>query len=222
MTRTHEPGNERGRRTRAAILDATWDLLETAGAEGTTMTAVAERAGITRRALYLHFRSRAELLGALHAHVDERLDLAGSTGAIARAPDAVAALREFAEHLARFHSRIARVDAALLRAADADPEAARLVGDGAAMWHEACHALAGRLLREGVLADPWTTETAADLLWSFMFPETLTRLTEQRGWSQDRYAHLLGVILVRTLVTGAGASVGKVPGPGTWDISSDG
>jgi AcrR family transcriptional regulator len=203
MVRREGPRSERGRRTRAAILDATWDLIETVGGEGTTMAAVAERAGITRRALYLHFPSRAELLVALHAHVDERLDLPASAGAIAQAPDAVTALRAFAAHLARFHSRIARVDSALLRSADTDAEAASVVDEGVAVWHRACCALADRLAREGALADPWTTEAAADLLWSFMFPETLTRLTEQRGWSQDRYAHLLGVILVRTLVADA-------------------
>src|SRR5690242_17802927 len=54
---TSEPGtNVRGRRTRAALLAATREVLEEGGFEELTMTAVAERAGVTRRAIYLHFR----------------------------------------------------------------------------------------------------------------------------------------------------------------------
>src|SRR6266508_6390719 len=67
-----EPRNARSRRTRAALLDATRALLEEHGTEWLTMAAVAERAGVSRRAVYLHFASRAELLTELFGHVSER------------------------------------------------------------------------------------------------------------------------------------------------------
>jgi AcrR family transcriptional regulator len=200
MGRIDAPQNERSRRTRAAILDATWRLLEEGGAEATSMASVAQRAGVTRRAVYLHFSSRAELLLALHAHVDEVLDLESSLQPVREASGAIARLEAFAAHLARFHPRIRTIDLALLRAKDTDPDVADLVDRGLDAWLDSCRHLAHALADEGRLAEPWTAETAADLLWTFMFPETLERLTVARGWPPERYGHLLAVLLRRTLL----------------------
>lgn len=182
------------------MLDAAWALLEEQGAEQTTMAAVAERAGVSRRALYLHFASRAELLLAVHAHVDERLDLASSLAPVLEAPDAVSALDAFVAHLARYHARTLTIDLALLRAKDDDPDVARLVQQGIDAWREACATIVRRLAEEGRLAEPWTIDEAADFLWNQMFPEGLERLTVQRAWPLERYRSLLTIMVRRTLV----------------------
>jgi AcrR family transcriptional regulator len=200
VDRIDRPQNQRSLRTRAAVLDAAWQLLEEGGPAATTMGAVAERAGVSRRALYLHFASRADLLLAVHDHVDQRFDLEASLQPLLDAPDAVTALDEFAAHLARYHPRIRAVDLALLRAGDDDPDVAALVERGSQLWHDGARSLAQRLADEGQLAEPWTVDTAADLLWSLMFPETLGRLTIDRRWSGERYRELLTVLLRRTLV----------------------
>jgi AcrR family transcriptional regulator len=200
MGRIDAPQNERSRRTRAAILDATWRLLEEGGAEATTMASVARHAGVTRRAVYLHFSSRAELLLALRAHVDEILDLDSSLLPVRKAPDAVSRLEAFVAHMARFHPKILTIDLALLRAKDTDPDVAQLVSRGLDGWLDGCRQLTQELTDEGRLAEPWTPDTAADLLWTFMFPETLERLTITRGWPPERYGELLTVLLRRTLV----------------------
>jgi AcrR family transcriptional regulator len=199
--RIDTPQTQRSRRTRAAVLNAAWELLEEAGVERTTVAAVAERAGVSRQALYLHFASRAELLLALHDHVDEQLDLASSIRTVRDAADAVAALEAFAAHLANYHSRIVLIDLALLRANDA-PDVAALVRQGSQVWLDACRDITRRLADERLLAEPWTVDSAADLLWSWMFPETLHRLTVYRAWPLDRYRELLTVLLRRTLVAG--------------------
>jgi len=67
-----EPENARSRRTRAALLAATRQLIEEAGFEAATMAAVADRAGVSRRAVYLHFGSRPELMTALFDYVSGR------------------------------------------------------------------------------------------------------------------------------------------------------
>src|SRR6266536_1845633 len=54
------------------------DSVEEPRTEWLTMAAVAERAGVSRRAVYLHFASRAELLTELFGHVSEREGLAAS------------------------------------------------------------------------------------------------------------------------------------------------
>jgi len=56
------------------------------------------------------------------------------------------------------------------------------------------------LAAEGRLAKPWTVDTGTDLLWSFMFPETLERLTVDRGWTLEAYRVMLTSLLRRTLV----------------------
>src|ERR671911_544403 len=82
----HRPSNARSRGTRAALLDATRALLEDEGSAALTMGAVAERAGVSRRAVYLHFASREQLLLALFHHVGQIEDLAGSLGPVYDAP----------------------------------------------------------------------------------------------------------------------------------------
>jgi AcrR family transcriptional regulator len=202
VDRIDEPQNRRSRRTRAAILDAAWQLLEEHGVKRMTMAAVAERAGVSRRALYLHVASRAELLLALHDHVDEQLDLAASLQPIIDAPDAAAALEAFATHVASYHARTMSIDLAVLRARSEDADVEVLVEQGIERWHAGCRELAQRLDDEHRLATPWTVTTAADLLWTFMFPDTLERLTVDRGWPTERYGDLLAVLLRRTLVEG--------------------
>lgn len=201
MSRIEEPLNQRSRRTRAAVLDATWELLVERASDEVTMAAVAERAGVTRRALYLHFSSRADLLLALHAHVDERLDLEASVRRIESAPDAVSALVAFVDHLAEFHPKILPIDLALTRAKATDPDVAALVDQGAQVWLAACRSITQRLADEGRLAPPWTVDTAADVMWNFMFPEGLQRLTVDRRWSADQYRERLTLLLHRTLVS---------------------
>lgn len=200
MSRIDEPQNERSRRTRARALDATWKLLEERGSHDVTMAAVAERAGVTRRALYLHFSSRADLLMALHAHVDENLDVASSVRPVFEAPDAVSALDAFAVHLAEFHPRIQAVDEALMRARETDPDVAALVEHGSRVWMQGCRHITQRLADEGRLAEPWTVDTAADMLWHFMFPDVVRRLRDERKWTLVQHRELLRVLLRRTLV----------------------
>lgn len=201
MDRIDRPQNRRSRRTRVAVLDAAWELLEEGGPALATVAAIAGRAGVSRQALYLHFASRAELLFALHEHVDRRLDLAASIEPVLAASDGVTALEAFAAHLARYHPQIRAIDLALLRAQDDDPDVAALVEEGTRIWRDVCAGISRRLAEEGRLAEPWTVQTAADLLWTFMFPETLDRLTRDRGWPNERYRELLTVLLRRALVT---------------------
>src|SRR5260221_1969447 len=105
--------NVRSQRTRAALLSAARAMLEEGGFDLLTMAAIAERAGVSRRAVYLHFASRAELVGALFAFVAETEGLEASLRRVREAPDAVSALAEWARHEATYHGRILAVARAL-------------------------------------------------------------------------------------------------------------
>jgi len=195
-----EPQNARSRRTCGALLAAARELLEEQGFESVTMAAVAARAGVSRRAVYLHFSSRAELLTAVFSYLGEREDIAGSLRRVWEAPDAVAALEEWAWHLARIHPRILAVARAADRVRRSDPDAAAFWDRSMGNWQAGCRQLVAWLEREGRLAPPWTVDTAADMLWALMSFDVLEGLLVDRHWSPERYAEHLAVLFRSTFV----------------------
>ena len=83
-----EPRQERGRATRRSLLDATIQSLADVGWSGTTVVAVAARAGVSRGAAQHHFGTRDDLVRAAVEQVTDELTrelrlqqrvLAGST-----------------------------------------------------------------------------------------------------------------------------------------------
>lgn len=183
-----EPQNARSRRTYAALLEAARAIVEEQGLTELTMGAVAERAGVTRRSVYLRFESRTRLLTALFDHVNEQEGLAASLAPVREASDARAALTAWAAHVARFHPRIARVARAVQAMTEVDADAAehwRLVQ---ADWRRLCRELAERTRGEGRLAAGWTVETMADMLQALMSFDVLDTLVGLHGWTSDAYA----------------------------------
>lgn len=195
-----DPRNARSRRTREALLAAARSLIESEGLAGLTMGAVAQRAGVSRRAVYLHFSSRAELITALFAYVNQTEDLAGSVRPVADAPDGEQALVEWAKHLARYHPRLIAIGRALQRAQDSDPDAGAHWELVTRDWHDHCRTLAARLEAEGRLAPPWTVDTAADMLWALMSFDVLEGLLVERGWSEQQLAERLAAMFRATFV----------------------
>lgn len=197
MPRINDPPNARGRRTRNALLAATRALLEEEGFESLTMSAVAERAGVTRRSVYLHFPSRAELVGALFDYVAETEGLHASVAEVWRAPDSVAALEAWAAHLARYHTRVLPVDRAMSQVPDPDAVAHRARVSSAKLAN--CRRLAERLHNEGRLASPWTVDTAADMISALSTSDVIETLTSNSGWSNRQLASRLGALLCNGL-----------------------
>lgn len=198
-----DPKNARGRRTRAALLTAARELVEHQGLDALTMAAVAARAGCTRRAVYLHFSTRTELLLALFGHVAEAEDLAGSLSSVRQAADAVTGLKEWANHLARYLPRIQAMAHAVDTMAHGDPDAGAYRYFTRSGEHDAAADLIAALEREGRLASGLTAEAAADLLFALSALEVFERLTIERRWSARRYARHLATVLQATLVADA-------------------
>jgi AcrR family transcriptional regulator len=94
---------------RAALIKAGLRAIAEEGPEGFSLRGVATRAGVTAPAVYRHFQDKGELLAAIAAECNERLD-AVVAASLARAEDAGA--------LARFR----RVGVAYVQFAVANPE----------------------------------------------------------------------------------------------------
>lgn len=185
--------------TRTRILEAARELIESDGAS-VAMERIAERAEISRRAVYLHFASRAELLVALVTHVDETGSLPERAEHVWAAPTAVEALDRFVALNARYNPEIEAIARALDEARGRD-EAARVAwADRMSGRREACRRLARWLYDEGVLDDEWTVDDAADVLWAVTNVPAWRDLVVERGWSARRYERRLGRMIGRALL----------------------
>lgn len=194
--------NARSRRTRDALLRSGRDLVEAEGLDGLTMAAVAQRAGVTRRAAYLHFASRGDLVAALFDHVARVEGLEQSLEPVWQAADAQAALDAWAGHLARYHPRLVAVDRAVTQAAPRDPDVAAHQRRVSAAQRATCTRLAQGLADEGRLAAPWTVETATDMLFALISTDMVARLVEDCGWTEGQLADGLAALFRSTFVAG--------------------
>jgi AcrR family transcriptional regulator len=192
--------NARSRRTRLALLAAARALVEQEGVTAVTMASVAEHAGVTRRAVYLHFATRAELITALFGYVNESAGLEASLKLVQQAPDAVAALDEWAHHLARCHTELIPVGRAFQRVRGTDPDAGHYWDLAVRQWRKSCRQLVDRLAAEQRLSPLWTVETATDMMWALMSLDVLQALVVDRRWSRKRLARRLSVLLRSTFV----------------------
>jgi AcrR family transcriptional regulator len=147
-----------------------------------SMAQVAEGAGISRQAVYLHYPDRAALLGALKS----RLELPAGAETIEQALSARAALSAFLAGLADTYPLLWPV----LRAAGTIELPERL---------EPCRALVARFRAEGALAPHLAPSTAADILFSLTSPALWHDLIQIRGWDGPRYRSHVGYLAVSAL-----------------------
>ncbi len=123
-TTSHSPatGRRAARRaaTRRRIVEATVDLHTTVGVAGTTISAIARRAGVQRHTVYAHFPDEGELLRACTALWEER-NPPPDAGAWRRIADPRARLRAALDELYAYWERAGEDLAAVFAGADADP-----------------------------------------------------------------------------------------------------
>jgi AcrR family transcriptional regulator len=195
-----EPANARSRRTRAALMAAARQILEEHGFDALTMSALARQAGVTRRAVYLHFESRADVVDALFSYIAESEGLHDSVNQVWAAPDSVAALDEWARHFTRYHSKVLPVDRAVHRVHRNDADAAQHRRKVLAAKSANCRRIAEWLKRDGRLAEPWTVGTASDMLMALTTSDVLETLITDRRWSKQRFTEHYAALLRHTFV----------------------
>lgn len=176
-------------------------MIEAEGAS-VPMERIAEQARLSRRAVYLHFESRPALLVALVDHVDETGSLPERSERVWRAASGTDALHEFVALNARYNREIAAIARALDEARERDEAARAAWEDRMAGRLAACRRLARWLADDGVLADGWTVDTVADLVWAFTNVPAWRDLVVERGWSPARFEHHVTAALRGGLLRG--------------------
>jgi AcrR family transcriptional regulator len=191
---------------RAAILSAARAQFTERGYLGTTMTAVAERAGVSLDTVYelvgrkpALFRLLVEtaISGRDQAVPAEQRDY---VRAIHAEPTAHGKLVRYATALPAIHSRLAPLLLVVQAAASAEPDLAQLWFEIGERRAENMRRMAAELHATGELAVP--VDEAADVLWATTSPELYLLLVHHRGWADDRYGRWLAASWQRLLLTG--------------------
>lgn len=181
--------SSRGEQTRKSILEAAWELFEETG--DATLAEVAEKAGVSRQAVYLHFGSRGGLLLALVQHIDETSGLPALIGRVQVAPTPREQLMEYQRVSAQYCPTIHDVAMAMDRARAHDEDVAAAYEDRMQSRRDGLRTIVAALHESGELRDEWTIDEATDALWSLGTPHAFEELVRDRGWSLEQYERWL-------------------------------
>lgn len=175
----------RSTRTRTDILDVAWRVIAERGAH-VSMRDIADAVGLTRQAVYVHFRSRGGLLVALVRRADERADIHTRFRAALATADARDRLDAFLRVWFAFVPTIHPVATSLARARRDDPDAAHAWTDRMDALHHGFALLTKTLRRDSALAPQWTAPAAADFLWAGSSVQAWELLAIDRGWGAGK------------------------------------
>jgi AcrR family transcriptional regulator len=191
-----------GSETRTRILEATWRLMEERNGQGVRMRDVAEAAGVSRQAVYIHFGSRAELMVATARYGDEVRGLDERLRRYRAAITGVERLEAYVEFWGNYIPEIYGIARALLAARETDEAVAAAWDDRMGVVREACRDIIERLHRDGTLAPGWTLDDAADLLWTMLSIRNWESLTIECDWSTNQYVGWMQELTKRAFVRG--------------------
>jgi AcrR family transcriptional regulator len=190
---------QRAERTRSKIAEAAGELFAETGFAGTTIAAIAARAGVAVPTVYAVFGSKAAILGALLEGFEEAAEASQWRDRIATETDPAQILQAFAQwQRAFFVSSEATMTAA--REAVTDPRIAELADLGNAHRRAALDRLIGRLADTGALLPGLSRQEAVDRAWLLTGIELYLAATRGCGWSPEQYADWLGRSLVQQVL----------------------
>ena len=199
--------------TRRRILDAAWALLEERGT-GIRIADIAAKAGVSRQAIYLHFGDRVSLFVALGDHIDVSFGRDRLRAHVFGAPTGVESLRRWVQTMSWYTAKIDSVSRIVELAGDSDEALAAAWKDRMTGRRGHVRRIAERIAAEGQLAEGWTAEAAADLIFTVTLPGAWRVLTSVVGWSKERYADEIADLLESSLLA-AGAAHRPATAEGT-------
>ncbi len=177
--------------TRKRILETTVKILEDSGGSGVRMGDIAKATGISRQAVYLHFKSRTELLVAATRFIDEKLDVDARLSPSRTATSGEQRLHLYIEFWGHYIPEIYSVGKALMVAQETDEAAAAAWQGRMHAMRDGCRAAIDALFADQQLAAGWTRPKATDALWTLLLVPTWENLTIECGWSTDQYVRFM-------------------------------
>ena len=188
-------------KTRTHILEVALSMLEDSQGRGVRMADIAKQAGVSRQAIYLHFRSRAELMNATTHFLDEKLQLESRLMPSRTAATGQQRLTAYIEFWGEYIPEMYSAAKAMLLLQETDAAAAAAWKDRMLAMREGCAAAVASLQSDNQLAPEWTLDTATDLLWTLLSVPNWENLTHECGWSSQAYIDRMTIVANRALLT---------------------
>jgi AcrR family transcriptional regulator len=190
---------ERATDTSRRIAAAASELFAEHGFGATTVTTIAERAGVSAQTVYAIFGSKGAILQALLAKLEEDADAARWRARIAAETSPCLKLEAFAQWSAGMFSTSKAVIAAAQGAAG-DPAILALRTEADRHRREALRTLVDGLSKSGALRAGLTRRRAVDRAWMLTGVELYLAAIDGCGWSDTAYAQWLAGLLVGQLL----------------------
>lgn len=184
--------------TRTQILDATWQLIEEYG-KSPSLVAIAQKAGVSRQAVYLHFGDRTGLLVALIEHMNLQLGKESRVREIFDAPTGLEVLDRLVDGLSVFTARVDKVARVFEVEQYQDDAVAAAWRNVMSSRREQVREVIRRIAKDKQLAAVWTIASATDLCHCILMPGQWRELVHHLGWSPKRYAKHVKALLRRGL-----------------------
>jgi AcrR family transcriptional regulator len=167
------------------------------------MDMVAAESGFSRQAVYRHFGSRAGLLTALLEHIDVVEGAREAVDRVLAAPSGSACVERLFSWWAGYVPRFAGIARGVLAAKHADPDLRAAWDDRMRALRTVCAAVIDRCAADRTLAPGASTDEAVEILWALLSVPLWIQLTDDAGWTADRYARTMAATAVAALSTGA-------------------
>ena len=197
---------ERAAETRRRMLDAAIACFTAQGYDGTTMAAIAARAGVAVQTLYFTFHTKAELLQQTldRAVLGEGPPVPPPQTPWYQAMQAQQAIRPALQHLVGGVSHILQRVAPLRPVFDgaaAEPGVAQVWANAERLRLDGYRAIIELLAAKQPLAAGHTLDSATDVLFVLLGPDTYRAFTHDRGWLLSQWQTWVTTTLERDLFT---------------------
>ncbi|MDQ1479489.1 MAG: hypothetical protein QOI44_350 [Actinomycetota bacterium] len=192
--------------TELRILGAAQSLFAERGYVGTSLAAIAERAGVNARTVYKIFGTKVALLSRLVdvAIVGDQAAIPVAARAWAAAaftaPTGRARIRAFAATIRRVMESAGPAFRAAAQAAATDSDAAALWATGQDLRLQDSNAFVRALDAAHLLRRSGSRDDAVATVWLVTSPETFTQLSDGLGWTLDRYERWVKRMLTDALL----------------------
>ena len=156
-----EPATSKGRRTRARLVAAAREVFEERGFSDTTMSDIAERAGVSHGTVYVYFDSKTTVLRNV---VDDLLNEVDSYLRGVEADNAVGRISEANLRYLRVYAEHARLLQVVEQVGTSDAAFARVIGDFRAQHVSRIAEGIRRLQAQGLVSQALDPQVAAGAL----------------------------------------------------------
>lgn len=192
--------------TRRTIVQAAAELFVANGYGATTVDAIAEAAGVSRKTVFTSVGGKLEALKLARDWAivgdDEPIPLM-QREQIARAraePDARAVVAMYAAMVREVQGRAAPIVTVIDTAAGTDPGVRALSAEGLEQRRTGMRRLAGELDERGALRDGLTVQQTADILCVYNDARVYYQLVHLCGWSPAEFERWLADALLAQLI----------------------